>query len=187
MKRSANHFLLSGLFCLLACVAAYGAGFLPVSVSDARQPTALTSGYNHNENSIIRLTPNESRILHLNRNATGVIVTNPAHAGVFLDTPRILVIVPGRPGATSFTVLDRDGQEIMRRDVIVSERQNKYVRVQRICAGVSGCVPSSVYYCPDGCHEVSMVGRDRGTVSVSPRPSVAAHQDDDGFDDGDYE
>lgn len=61
----------------------------------------------------------------------------------------------------------------MRRDVIISERQNKYVRIQRICTGGGNCVPSSVYFCPDGCHQVSTTSRDSGSVNVSARPAPA--------------
>lgn len=113
------------------------------------------SAYAQSLDAAIRLTPNESKIIHLNKDAGSVIVANPVHASVFLDTPRIVVIVPATPGATSFSVLDRNGNMIMQRDIIVSDRKNKYVRIQRICNGsVEGCVPSSVYYCPDGCYQV---------------------------------
>jgi len=179
MKRSANHSLPGSLvlFALVFSMLLSGLAFIRMAEAQAAPPAApyggVPQGYNYANNKIIRLTPNESHILHLNRNAASVIVANPAHAGVFLDTPRVLVIVPGTPGATSFTVLDVEGNEIMRRDVIISERQNKYVRIQRICAGSGGCVPSSVYFCPDGCHQVSTTGRDSGSVNVSARPGPA--------------
>ncbi|TNE31314.1 MAG: hypothetical protein EP349_04170 [Alphaproteobacteria bacterium] len=178
MKRSANHSLPGSLviFALVFSMLLAGTAFVHTATAQNSPPPpaayqGVPQGYNYANNKIIRLTPNESHILHLNRNAASVIVANPIHAGVFLDTPRVLVIVPGTPGATSFTVLDIEGNEIMRRDVIISERQNKYVRIQRICAGGSNCVPSSVYFCPDGCHQVSTTSRDSGSVNVSARPS----------------
>lgn len=123
----------------------------------------------------IRLTPNESKIIHLNKDAASVIVANPVHASVFLDTPKIVVIVPATPGATSFTVLDRDGNTIMRRDIIVSDRKNKYVRIQRICNGsMEGCVPSSVYYCPDGCYQVFTASPDTKNADVSSTAPIPA-------------
>lgn len=181
MKRSANHSLPCSLviFALVFSMLLAGTAFVRTAMAqNAQQPPAalyqgVPQGYNYANNKIIRLTPNESHILHLNRNAASVIVANPVHAGVFLDTPRVLVIVPGTPGATSFTVLDVEGNEIMRRDVIISERQNKYVRIQRICSGGGNCVPSSVYFCPDGCHQVSTTSRDSGSVNVSARPGPA--------------
>lgn len=160
MKRSANHFVLSGLLVLTLLVVSIGAGV--VSAPDK----ALAQVAQHNP--AIRLTPTESKILHLNENAASVVIANPRHASVFLDTPRILVIVPGAPGATSFTVLDTEGKEIMQRDVIVSERQQRYVRIQRVCADSNNCEPRSVYFCPDGCHQV--VTSD-GSEDFSPNPS----------------
>lgn len=181
MKRSANHGL-SGriaIFALVFSVLLAGVALTSAAIAQNAPPPPAApyqiapEGYNYANDRIIRLTPNESHILHLNRNAASVIVGNPVHAGVFLDTPRVLVIVPGTPGATSFTVLDMAGNEIMRRDVIISERQNKYVRIRRNCSGGGNCVPSSVYFCPDGCHQVSIDGRDSGSVNVGARSGAA--------------
>lgn len=109
MKRSANHSLPSSLviFALVFSMLLAGTAFVRTAMAqNAAPPPAaayqgVPQGYNYANNKIIRLTPNESHILHLNRNAASVIVANPVHAGVFLDTPRVLVIVPGTPGATS--------------------------------------------------------------------------------------
>lgn len=182
MKRSANHSLPGSLviFALFFSVLLTGTVFIRAALAQnsplppAAPYQSVPQGYNDANNKMIRLTPNESHILHLNRNAASVIVANPVHAGVFLDTPRVLVIVPGTPGATSFTVLDIEGREIMRRDVIISERQNRYVRIRRNCTGGGNCVPSSVYFCPDGCHQVSTTGRDSGSVNVSARPGAGS-------------
>lgn len=147
MKRSTNHFVLSGLLVLTVLVGLIGAGSVLAPVQAWAQDIAY--------NQAIRLTPKQSKILHLNKSAASVVVANPAHASVFLDTPRIVVIVPGAAGATSFIVLDEKGNEIMQRDIIVSERQEKYVRIQRVCtAGAENCVARSVYYCPEGCHQI---------------------------------
>jgi len=193
MTRSANQSLPGSLviFAFIFSMLMAGTVFVRTAMAqNASSPPAapyqgVPQGYNYANNKMIRLTPNESHILHLNRDAASVIVANPVHAGVFLDTPRVLVIVPGTPGATSFTVLDIDGNEIMHRDVIISERQNKYVRIQRICSGAGNCVPSSVYFCPDGCHQVSTTGRGSGNVNVSARPSPvqSGAPPNDGMDD----
>ena len=61
----------------------------------------------------------------------------------------------------------------MQRDIIVSDRKNKYVRIQRICNGsVEGCDPSSVYYCPDGCYQVFTASPENKSTGVGGASSV---------------
>ena len=108
---------------------------------------------------LIRLTPEQSELVKLDRAATSVIVGNPAHLSVLLDTPTLMVLVPRIPGATSLTVLDDVGEVIMQRHVIVGSPKQNYVRVRRSCAnagrGARDCQATSVYFCPDMCHEVT--------------------------------
>jgi len=111
---------------------------------------------------VVRLTPNKTKVIRLEQNAASVIVANPRHASVLLDTPRVLVVMPRAPGTTSFTVMDANGDTILKRDVIISGRStsrtsnNNYVRVRRVCNSRDrDCVPRTLYYCPDGCHEVA--------------------------------
>jgi hypothetical protein len=107
---------------------------------------------------IIKLTPDKTHVLRLDQDASSVIVANPANANVALDTPRLLVIMPRAPGATSFTVLNAKGETILEKTIVVSAVQPHYVRVRRACSGQdSSCNPSAYYYCPDGCYEVSPV------------------------------
>ena len=107
-------------------------------------------------NDAVRISPGKSEIIHLEQDAASVIVSNPAHAAIMLDSPRVLIVLPRAPGATSFTVLDATGKTIMEKKVIVSSGREPYVRVRKICTGGDpGCAPSSYYYCPDGCYEVS--------------------------------
>lgn len=45
----------------------------------------------------------------------------------------------------------------MQRHVIVASPQEKYVRIRRSCAsGEDGCQATSMFYCPDMCHEVQV-------------------------------
>ncbi len=106
----------------------------------------------------LRLTSNKNAFIKLDRDAHSVIVNNPDHASVMLDTPRLLIVVPHKPGTTSFTVLDRGGDTIIQKDIIITNVQKKYVRIRRMCNDQDPtCVPSAYYYCPDGCYEVSPV------------------------------
>lgn len=124
----------------------------------------------------IRMTPDKSELVRLDRDAASVIVGNPEHISVLLDTPRLLVVVPRGPGASYFTVLDQNRDIIMQRHVIVASPKEKYVRVRRSCAvsdaqGLA-CAETSVYYCPDMCHEISMgQGGEEGNNSGPPPPS----------------
>ena len=108
---------------------------------------------------ILRLTPEKSELVRLNKNAVSVIVGNPDHLSVLLDTPRVVVLIPRAPGATHFTILDREGEVVMQRHVIVASPKQQYVRVRRSCINAgedSACNATSVYFCPDMCHEISV-------------------------------
>ena len=107
-------------------------------------------------NDVIRVSMGQSRTITLNEDAASVVVANPAHATVYLDNPRTLIVMPRASGATSFTVLDRSGKVIIDQPIVVNDSDNnKYVRVTRICGSTQNCQPSSTYFCPDNCVPVS--------------------------------
>lgn len=118
---------------------------------------------NNRTNAPIRLTSNKNKLIRLERDASSVVVNNPNHASVMLDTPRLLIIVPHQPGATSFTVLDENGETIIEKDVIITNVQPKYVRIRRMCGDSQNCEANSYFYCPDGCYEVTSVPNDSST------------------------
>jgi Flp pilus assembly secretin CpaC len=126
----------------------------PVSAQSAANPSESIDSETHPS---LNLSPDKSELVTLDRDATSVIVGNPNHAGVLLDTPRLAVVIPRTPGATYFTVLDKDGAVIMQRHVIVASPKKNYVRVRRSCGNAAqgrDCQPTSVYFCPDMCHEI---------------------------------
>lgn len=124
---------------------------------------------------VLNLMPDKSELVRLDRDAGSVIVGNPAYATVVLDTPRLAVVIPRTSGATYFTVLDKQGNVIMQRHVVVSAPKKNYVRVRRSCANAAtgtNCQPTSVYFCPDMCHEI---GADATTDSAgTTAPAVSA-------------
>jgi hypothetical protein len=124
---------------------------------------------------IMRIAPGKSQTVSLPRDAASVIVGSPAHASVFLDNSRLLVIVPRAPGATSFTVLDNKGETVLTQQVLVTEKDDAaYVRVTRICDGAgAACVPSTTYFCPDNCIPVAVPGADPN-AAMPVASSVAA-------------
>lgn len=106
----------------------------------------------------IRLTPDRTEVVRLEQDAASVVVTNPAHAQVMLETPRLLLVMPRTPGSTSLFVLDKNGNSIFERDIIVSGNTKPYVRIRKSCNDNStNCNADSYFYCPDGCYEVSTV------------------------------
>ena len=123
---------------------------------------------------VLRLTPDKSEIIRLDRDAAAIIVGNPAHLSILMDSPKLLIAVPAQPGATHFTVLDFDGGIIMQRHVIVGAPKKKYVRIRRICnVTATNCSPTSIYYCPDTCHQISIM---QDTVSAEGAPAIASQQ-----------
>lgn len=126
----------------------------------------------------LRLTSNKDQIIRLDQDAASVIVNNPAHATVLLDSPRLLIIMPRDPGATSFKVLNGDGAVILQKDIIVTNAQPKYVRIRRMCTGGAGCVPEAYFYCPDGCYEVTPVAGGTGAIGIPP-PIGGGHKSSD--------
>lgn len=128
------------------------------TLSNATPPEEMTDP-------ILRMMPDKSEMVKLDQEAASVIVGNPNHISVLLDTPNTLVVVPRAEGASYFTVIGKDGSVIMQRHVIVGAAKEQYVRIRRSCsAGAKGCQPTSVYFCPDMCHEVK---EDTGKKSSS--------------------
>lgn len=106
----------------------------------------------------IRLTPDRTEIVRLEQDAASVVVTNPAHAQVMLETPRLMLVMPRSPGSTSLFVLDKEGNTIFERDIIISGTAKPYVRIRKSCgSNDNNCNSDSYFYCPDGCYEVGTV------------------------------
>lgn len=104
---------------------------------------------------ILRLSQDKSEMITLDQPAASVVVGNPNHVSVLLDTPDTLIVVPRAPGASHFSVIGEDGAILMQRHVIVGGAKEQYVRIRRSCRPTDrDCQPTSVYFCPDTCHEV---------------------------------
>lgn len=117
----------------------------------------------------IRLTPDRTEVVRLEQDAASVVVTNPAHAQIMLETPRLLLVMPRTPGSTSLFVLDKNGNSIFERDIIVSGNTKPYVRIRKSCNDNStNCNTDSYFYCPDGCYEVSTVPANDAAPQLPP-------------------
>lgn len=130
----------------------------PVTSSASTKTTTSGSAARATPRDAIRLTPDRTEVVRLEQDAASVVVTNPAHAQVMLETPRLLLVMPRTPGSTSLFVLDKDGNSIFERDIIVSGNTKPYVRIRKSCNDNSNnCNADSYFYCPDGCYEVGTV------------------------------
>ncbi|MGH1457113.1 MAG: pilus assembly protein N-terminal domain-containing protein [Alphaproteobacteria bacterium] len=101
----------------------------------------------------VNLTPDKSELIHIEEEIGSIIIGSPAHINVLADSAHTLVIVPRKPGATHFSVLDKKGKILMQRHVIVAAPTEDYLRVKRTCTD-KDCEDTSIYYCPDMCHQV---------------------------------
>lgn len=147
--------------------AVLSAASMPFALSQASAQVTESAALSDN---VIRLTPDRTQVLRLDRDAASVVVTNPATVRVLLDTPRLLLLMPRTPGSTSFMVMGANGETLLEKTVIVDAlAKPKYVRIRRMCgqAGTGAdCVPTSYFYCPDGCYEVSPVNPANDTGEV---------------------
>lgn len=119
---------------------------------------------------VLNLSPDKSELVPLDREAHSVVVGNSAHVAVLLDSPKLAVVVPRTAGATYFTVLDKNGDIVMQRHVVVAAPKKNYVRVRRSCGNAADgqdCKPTSVYFCPDMCHEIGTASGDGANASGS--------------------
>ncbi len=132
-----------------------GGSFMPPA--GAPSDASVSVGQDNDTYPALTLTPDKSELIRLDQDAGSIIVGNPAHLSAILDTARTVLLVPRAPGSTYFTVLDAQRKVIMQRHVFVDAPADKYIRIRRNCSlGRNGCQPTSVYYCPDICHEVAV-------------------------------
>lgn len=159
-----------------------------VDIISAKSPEAEAVDEGAHTHPPIRLTPDKSEIVTLSREAASIIVGNPNHLGVMADSSRRLVLVPRAPGASFFTVLDKEGGVIMQRHAIIASPKKKYVRVRRACAASTdeNCQETRVFYCPDMCHEIVMNnGGDAASGSAAQAQAGATEELVEGLDDQD--
>lgn len=122
----------------------------------------------------LKLSPDKSEILTLSEDAGSIVLGNPAHLNVLVDSARRLIAVPKAPGASYFTVLNKAGDVIMQRHVLVAPPKEKYVRVRKTCYGEAakgGCQAMRTYYCPDICHEVASAPQEEAKGAAEDQAS----------------
>ena len=161
------------------------AGAMPPSQNSLGLSTAGTV-IDTEEMPPLRITPDKPEVITLDRDAINILVGSNKHLRVVPDTNRTLVLIPKQPGSTYFKALDAEGKVIMQRYVIIGSPKSNYIRVRRACSNSDkNCQQYSVYYCPDMCHDVSVVQGDanRGSPSV-PQDAPLYRPRENGEDKG---
>ncbi len=144
----------------------------PIDIVPAKTVDIVETDLNAHTHPPIRLTPDKSELIRLDKDAATIVVGNPAHLSVLAESPKTLVLVPRSPGATYFTVLNAKGEVVMQRHAIVASPKKEYVRIRRTCSGSdAGCAETSVFYCPDMCHQIAVARPDEAS---DQEPAAAA-------------
>lgn len=149
---------LTKLTCMTATIAAFAltpiatahADILPPVSQDASETKVIEETH-----PAINLTLEKSELLHIEEEIGSIIIGSTSHMNILADSAHTIVVVPRKPGASHFTILDKKGKVLMQRHVIVAAPKEDYLRIKRVCRG-DECENTSVYYCPDTCHDIDI-------------------------------
>ena len=111
----------------------------------------------------LRVEVDHAIILRLDKDADIVHIANPNIADVSVESPRLIFVVGLAAGQTGLFVLDKDGNEMISRDVVVVPSQSYEVTVNRNTAEVT-------LSCDPRCVVVSSMGQ----AASTPTPSASA-------------
>ena len=150
-----------------------------VDILPAKTVNVETADIKSHTHPPVKITPDKSELIRLDREAATIIVGNPAHLSVLAESTKTLVLVPRTPGATHFTVLDKDGNVVMQRHAIVASPKKEYVRIRRTCTGteIEGCSETSVFYCPGMCHEIAIAEPSADSPTAAPAAAAESASD----------
>lgn len=150
-------FSFTALLCLFQTANSHAQEFSDMSISDipviSADEAKVSIKADTSTHPALHLTPDKSEIIKLDKPAFSVIIGNPNHMNVLVENSQTLIVVPRMQGASHFVVLDNNHNVVMQRHVIVAGEKKNYVRIRRSCSD-GNCQPTSVYYCPDNCHEI---------------------------------
>lgn len=118
-------------------------------------------------NGPMKLAPNSVEFLDFDGDISSIILSTPDILEISVQNSRKIMMRPIGTGATSLTVLSKDGKILYKRDIVVNDRHGKFVRIRRICADAgSDCITRGTYFCPDGCYEAIQGGGEGNGSSV---------------------
>ncbi len=131
----------------------------------------------------LRMTPDKSELIKLDKDIGSIVIGNPAHINVIADSSKTIVIIPREIGATHFSILDKNGQIIMQRHVIVASPKEKYIRIKRSCTSDSeNCKDTSIMYCPNMCHEINISNEKEKSTNKSTQKNISNNNNNENLD-----
>ena len=71
-------------------------------------------------NDEIEVAINKAHLIQLDADADVVLIANPNIADVAVESPRVIFLLGKAPGETSLFILDADGNDLVRAEVIVT-------------------------------------------------------------------
>lgn len=99
------------------------------------------------------LRPNMVEVITLPNDIGSIMLSDPRPVELIVENSRRVTLRPSEPGVTNLTIIDKAGQVMYKREIVVTQRGENYVRVQRYCED-SPCQEEDIYYCPNGCYGV---------------------------------
>ncbi len=100
-------------------------------------------------------------LLKLDADADLIYVANPSIADVTVESPRMLFVVGLMPGQTGIHILDRQGNEMIVGDILVTPSEGHEVTLNRNSQEIT-------YSCSPRCSEVAVTGQaNTGTFDTS--------------------
>jgi len=99
-------------------------------------------------------------LLRLDRDADLVHIANPGIADISVETPRMMFVIGLAPGETGLYILDRDGNELIVGDVLVTPNTSHEVTLNRN-------TQEFTYSCSPRCVEVAVTGQANPGVSAA--------------------
>lgn len=126
----------------------------------------------------LTLRQNMVEVLSFQDDVGSILMSNPAPVEMIVENSRRVMLRPAQPGVTTLTVINKAGQIIYKRDIVVTQRGENYVRVTRFCSE-QRCDEEDFFFCPNGCYGVKS---DRDTASgFAPVTGVNAQDQDNGY------
>ena len=113
----------------------------------------------------LRVTVDKAHLVHLDTDADTVLVADPTVADVAVESPRLVFILGIAPGETNLYILDSDGAELLRTDVVVVPNADRAVTLDRnIVEATFSCTPRCARIATPGAAAEAAAGEEASTA-----------------------
>jgi hypothetical protein len=102
----------------------------------------------------------QAKIFRISRPASTVIIGNPAIADATVEDERTLILTGRSFGLTNIIILDKQGEPVVNRSVVVSSQEANTVRVYRRAS-------RETYACAPACEPTLTIGDNRSTFTYA--------------------